>query len=88
MKSSDVFAQVQLAQAFATEELKRKLAPVGKFVADEMISKRVFTITFAGDKFQGIYSQRDIVDYLRTLGYEIRTEYHRNESYIIVTAKP
>ena len=87
MKSSDVFAQVQLAQAFETEELKRKLAPVGKFVADEMISKRVFTITFAGDKFPGIYT-RDIVDYLRTLGYGIRTESHRNESYIIVTAKP
>ncbi|AFQ97170.1 putative phage protein [Aeromonas phage Aes508] len=87
MKSSDVFAQVQLAQSFATEELKRKLAPVGKFVADEMISKRVFTITFAGDKFPGIYT-RDIVDYLRTLGYEIRTESHRNESYITVTAKP
>lgn len=87
MKSSDVFAQVQLAQAFATEELKRKLAPVGKFVADEMISKRVFTITFAGDKFPGICT-RDIVDYLRALGYEIRTESHRNESYIIVTAKP
>ena len=57
MKSSDVFAQVQLAQAFAIEELKRKLAPVGKFVADEMISKRVFTITFAGDKFPGIYTR-------------------------------
>ena len=87
MKSSDVYAQVLLAQQFATEEIKRKLDPIGKFVADEMISKRVFTITFAGDKFPGIYT-RDIVDYLRTLGYEVRTESHRNESYITVRAKP
>ncbi|QBX32786.1 hypothetical protein Asfd1_160 [Aeromonas phage Asfd_1] len=87
MKSSDVYAQVQLARDFATEELKRKLAPVGKFVADEMISKRVFTITFAGDKFPGIMP-RDIMDYLKTLGYETRSDSHRNECYITVIAKP
>lgn len=87
MKSSDVYAQVLLAQQFATEELKRKLAPVGKYVADEMIKNRQFTVTIDANRFPGA-TPRDIVDYLKTLGYEVKSECYRNETIIAVTAKP
>lgn len=87
MKSSDVYAQVLLAQQFATEELKRKLAPVGKFVADEMIKNRQMTISFNADRFPGIMP-RDVVDYLKQLGYEVKSDSFRNECIITVTAKP
>lgn len=87
MKSSDVYAQVLLAQQFATEELKRKLAPVGKYVSDEMIKNRQMTISFDAGKFADIVS-RDIVDYLKQLGYEVKSNCFRNETIITVTAKP
>ncbi|AAQ81418.1 hypothetical protein PHG31p97 [Aeromonas phage 31] len=87
MKSSDVYAQVLMAQQFATEELKRKLAPVGKFVADEMIRQRSFKISFDVAKFPAIMP-KDIVDYLRSLGYDAKSDSFRNESVITVTAKP
>lgn len=87
MKSSDVYAQVLLAQQFATEELKRKLAPIGKFVSDEMIQKRELKISFDAARFPGIMP-KDIMDYLRSLGYEARSECFRNETIIVVTAKP
>lgn len=87
MKSSDVYAQVLLAQQFATEELKRKLAPVGKFVSEEMIKNRQMTISFDCNKFSSI-TPRDVVDYLKQLGYEVKSDSFRNECIITVTAKP